>query len=172
MAQAATAIPDFSLTEIFVRIGTAGIAGACWWNYNIVYGNAVAIETLGIFAILPEYMRLYVIPIAGSMTQLYWDEELDLGVLRHQSVATFCVVVGFFDVLGPAYGFIVTQGFQFSIITIVFALIWSVFFSIICQEMAWRTIRDLILWSKTQITRKRVARGGRRGGRGGGNGNP
>ena len=150
---ATTKVIDTDILGIFVRIGIAGGAGYLWWNYNVVYGNAIAIDAIGIFAALPEFGRHIVVPVLGSVTQLYWAEDLDLGVLRHPAVAAFCVVVGVLDVLGPAYGFLITQDYEFTWTYILLSLVFSIFTSIICQEAAWRTTKDLVLWAKSQVKR-------------------
>lgn len=170
---AAHAVPKpevipMGIMGVLVRAGLVGISGYLWWNYNVVYGNAVAIETLGLFSAVPSVARQYLIPVAGSISQLYWDENFDFGVLRHPMTGIFCVVVGILDILGPAYGFLITQGYEFTLGNIIFSLLWAFFFSIACQEVAWRTTKDIVLWIKSQITRTRI--GGR--GRGGGHGGP
>ena len=149
-------------TGIIRRLGTFAIAGYGWWQFNIVFGNALAVEALGIFAFLPDWGRQVVVPISGSLTQLYWEEDLDTGVLSHPLVAAFCIIIGIADTLGPGYGFMLMQQYEFTMSYMVLALLWGIFFSIICQYVAWNAAKELLAWAwawaKSQIVRRKRAR--------------
>lgn len=156
---------EMSLIGLFARIGMAIASGCCWWKYNVVLGNSVALEQMGFFTNVGESWRL-LIASAGSFSQLYWSEDIEAWGNNFKSgwVTSFCVSVLCFDIFGPAYGFLISQKMGFGVGEILLSIVWSFFFSVICQEVAWRTSRDVFLFIASQINLvknpKRVGRAG------------
>lgn len=142
-----------NIATFLIRMALMMIATYCWWNYNVVYGNAVAIERLNLFTGVNEIARLYLIPMMGSIAQLYWDQDAEIGVLRHPALGIFCIVVAILDTLGPAYGFLISTARDFTLANIILALLWGFFFSVITQEVAWQLAKDLFFWAKSQLVR-------------------
>lgn len=122
-----------------------GGLGYIWANWNILHGNAVAMEDLNLFpgADLTGRCILAALP---SVFQLALTEDFKWGFLKHPSVGAFAVIVGLVDTLGPAYAWLLLGDRAWSLENMGLALLWGICVSILAQHGAWVSLKDVVGW--------------------------
>lgn len=134
---------DMPLYVVVAKIVLALCAGYIWWQFNVVKGNAVLIEHFGFFMGAGIVMRGYVLPAVPSIVQLLLTEDFRDSFLSSKAASAFAVTVAVLDTVGPAYAFLLVNGYALTPGWIVVALGFGFFVSVLCQHVAWINIKDV-----------------------------
>lgn len=121
-------------------------AGVIWLYGNILMGNVIALEYLGVLKGYPWFVT-WTVAILPSISQLYITEQFsneDGEQLDALSMVFAVFVALVVDLGGPMLGFFIVSGLPFNMLTFIAALIVAAFSSILCQHVAFVRARALL----------------------------